>query len=44
LLAGETVRGQELTLNRQSHDERRDWLRGRRFIVNATPLIVPEMG
>ncbi len=38
LLAGETVRGQEITLGAGSPLESRDWLRGRRFCVNATPL------
>jgi PAS domain-containing protein len=44
LLAGEIVNGQELTLDRQSHHKRRDWLRGRHFIVNATPLIAARDG
>ena len=38
LLAGEAVRDQEITLDASCCDEGRDWLRGRRFIVNATPL------
>ena len=38
LLAGETVREQEITLDASTDHERRDWLGGRRFIVNATPL------
>ena len=44
LLAGEIVHDQELTLDARNHHERRDWLRGRHFIVNATPLSVARDG
>jgi nitrogen fixation/metabolism regulation signal transduction histidine kinase len=38
LLAGEAVRDQKITVDASSPGEERDWLRGRHFIVNATPL------
>ena len=38
LLAGETVRDQEITLDAIGPQVGSEWLRGRRFKVNATPL------
>jgi nitrogen fixation/metabolism regulation signal transduction histidine kinase len=44
LLAGEIVRGEQITLNTRNHRERHDWLRWRHFLVNATPLSVARDG
>ncbi|MDQ6828744.1 MAG: PAS domain-containing protein [Gemmatimonadota bacterium] len=44
LLAGETVRDAEITLDVCGSQDARDWLSGRHFIVDATPLSAARDG